>query len=221
MERFQDIFISCTAEDAEKLIDIVRAVLEQGNIASWALSEQEMERLKDVGFGSGGAFVCAERLDQNGHPYAVLALLHSPPGQVYVPNIVPEEKHELSKAEYNQVLTAFHEDVLKPALAQWAQPHGLDITKPVVHLDDLLPADLAKSLRAFSNSANKSALHPLDQARWRKFLIHSHKKGHEISSDLLKDILVEELSWPDEAAWRLASRYQDGIELLDEYDKSA
>lgn len=218
MERFQDIFISCAAEDAETLIDKVRVMLEQGNIDLWALNEQEIERLKRAGFGSGGGFVCADRLDQNRHPYALLALLHSPPGRVYVPNIVPQEKHELSKAEYNQVLTAFYEEVLKRALAEWARPHDFELTKPVVHMDDLLLPDLAQSLRVFSDNANMSGLHPFDQARWRAFVIASHKKRHKISSDVLKNILVEELSWPEEAAWNLAGRYQDGLELLEDYD---
>jgi hypothetical protein len=220
MDQFQDIFISCASEDAETLINTVRRVLEQGNIHFWVLNKDE-EKLKQGGFGSEGGFLCADRLDQHMRPYAMLVLIHSPLGRVYVPNIVPHEEQELSEAHYNQVLTAFYEEVLKRALTDWGRPYNLEITEPVVHIHDLLPTDLAKSLTVFSDNANKSMLHPLDQARWRAFVVASHKKRHKISSDVLKNILVEELSWPEEAAWDLASRYQDGLELLEEYDESA
>lgn len=220
MERFQDIFISCAKEDADALVDQVLIELKKSKSKSWGLNEKEMERLKQVGFGSGGSFVCAERLDQNQHPYAQLALLHSPPGRVYIPNIVPEEKHTLSKAEYNQILTAFYEEVLKQVLEEWLRPYNLEVTKSVVHIDDLLPPELAESLRRFSGNANKSMLHPYDEDRWRAFVIASHKKHHKIDSDVLKNILVEDLSWPEEEAWDLASRYQRGLELLEAYDGS-
>jgi hypothetical protein len=220
MEQFQDIFISCAAEDAETLIERVRGILQQGNINLWALNEDDVERLKG-GFGSDEAFVCADRLDQNERPYALVILVHSPQGKVSVSNIVPHQKHEFSEAEYNQVLTAFYEEVLQRALTDWGRPYDLEITKPVVHMEDLLPPDLARLLTVFSSNANKSMLHPLDQARWRTFVIASHKKRHKVLSDILKNILVEELSWPEEAAWKLASSYQNGLDLLEHYDESA
>jgi hypothetical protein len=220
MERFQDIFINCAKEDADALVGQVLIELKRSRSKSWGLNEKEMDRLKRVGFGSGGSFVCAERLDQNQRPYAQLALLHNPPGRVYVPNIVPEEKHTLSKAEYNQILMAFYEEVLRQVLEKWPRPYNLEVTKSIVQINDVLPPDLAESLRLFSDNANKSMLHPYDEGRWRAFIVASHKKRHKIDSDILKNILVEDLSWPEEEAWNLASRYQHGLELLEDYDGS-
>jgi|SRR5450755_1082312 len=138
--------------------------------------------------------------------------------QLRVSNIVPSDVSELSYAQYNAILKEFAEEFALPA----AQSLGLriEITKPDVTVDDLLPPDVVQALVDFSTQANKGsrASHPRDKVRWQKFLIGAHQAHSELGSDILGDWLVQQ-GWPSGAARDLAIEYETGRALLKQYER--
>lgn len=219
MERFQDINIFCESEsDAEALLRIARRLTELQS--KWMIDEDEMQRSLRTDYGQGRGFLCVDRLNNDRSPMAVLTLLHNPTQRVYIPNIVPRVVGKLSIAKYNEILQSFNSEILQPSLKDLNKPYRFEMTKAVIGIDDVFPAELAKRLRFFSEWANKTLLHPYDQERWRDFLIASHQSKHEVASDVLCNLLVEELNWPDDDARELAIEYDQGLELLRAYDQS-
>jgi hypothetical protein len=134
-----------------------------------------------------------------------------------VSNIVPSDVPEISYAHYNAILEEFAEEFARPA----AEVLGLrfEITKPDVTVDELLPPDVVQALVEFSTQANKGSLasHPRDKVRWQKFLIGAHQAHSELGSDILSDWLIQQ-GWPESAASELATEYDRGRALLDQYE---
>ena len=139
------------------------------------------------------------------------------PNQLRVSNIVPSDVSELPYAQYNAILKEFAGQFAQPA----AQSLGLrvEITRPDVTVEDLLPPDVVRALVDFSTQANKRsrATHPRDKARWQKFVIGAHQAHSELGSDILNDWLVQQ-GWPSDAASELAIEYDRGRALLDQYE---
>jgi hypothetical protein len=219
MEQYQDIFIYCAnGEDIPVLFAQVRGQIESS--PNWAIDEEGMGTATSENLYGGKEFLDADYLDANGEKVAMLVVLHDGAGKVYVPNIIPRQKNSLTEAEYNEILAAFDRDVLSPAVGRWGREHRREETKGQISVDDVFPEPLARLLRVFSKLANKSTLHPLDDERWREFLIATHRSGAQVHAETLRTLLVEELDWPEEQATKLAGEYYNGLELLEAYDES-
>ena len=97
----------------------------------------------------------------------------------------------------------------------------IEVTSNRQSLDDWLSVEAAAALRRFSVLANKStgSSHPSDRERWVAFLIKAHQDERSFNSDLLMRWLVEVEGWPEEVADKLASQYEFGLDLLDQYDQ--
>jgi hypothetical protein len=134
-------------------------------------------------------------------------------------NIVPLKVRELGYRGYNALLQDFAARVARPA----AEMAGfkIELTSNRQSLDDWLPVEAATALRQFSVLANKStgSSHPSDRKRWLAFLIKAHQDKRSFNSDLLMRWLVEVERWPEEVADKLASQYEFGLDLLDQYDQ--
>jgi hypothetical protein len=219
MEQYQDIFIYCTSEeDVPPLFEQVRNQIQSS--PSWAIDEAGMATATSENFYGEKEFLDADYLDAHGETIAMLILLHDGAGKVYVSNIIPRQKNSLTEAEYNEILAAFDRDILTPAVGRWGRDYRRKETKGQVSVDDVFPEPLARLLKVFSSLANKSILHPLDDKRWREFLIATHRSGTQVHTETLRTLLVEELGWPEEQATKLAGEYYNGLELLEAYDES-
>lgn len=219
MEQYQDIFIYCASEeDVPSLFEQVRGQIESA--PNWAIDEEGIARATSENFYGEKEFLDIDYLGSDGQTVSMLVLLHDGAGKIYVSNIIPSQKNSLTEAEYNEILAAFDRDILTPALSEWGRPHTREETKAQVSVDDLFPEPLSRLLKRFSTLANKSVLHPLDDKRWREFLIATHQSGTQVDADTLRMLLVEELGWPEEQAQKLAIEYYNGLELLEAYDES-
>lgn len=219
MEQFQDIFIYCAREeDVPSLFEHVRGQVEVS--PHWQVDEEGIAKATSENLYGGMEFLDVDYLDAEGRTVAMLVLVHEGGGTVYVSNIIPQKKNSLTEAEYNEILSAFDSDILSPAVDRWGREHRREQTKAHVSVDDVFSEPLARLLKRFSDLANKSVLHPLDDRRWREFLIATHRSGTQVHSDTLRTLLVEELDWPEEQAQKLASEYYNGLELLEAYDES-
>jgi hypothetical protein len=137
-----------------------------------------------------------------------------------VSNIVPATAGSLSYDEYNLIAQLFADDVLHPTLDGIAKVH-VDLGASDKHIDDLVSQDTAAALRTFSHAANKStgASHPNDAERWNRFLIHAHTGRERLDPEMLHRWLSEDEGWDDDKGSSLAIQYEQGRELLRQYDE--
>lgn len=87
-------------------------------------------------------------------------------------------------------------------------------------LSKWLSPNATKLLRMYSDNANKQVPHPLDQERWRRFLIEAHREKVAVPDfgTVLREWLVEQ-DWSDERAEGLAIQFECARDLLDDYDR--
>ena len=88
-----------------------------------------------------------------------------------------------------------------------------------VSLNNFMSEQTARLLASFSHIANKSMPHPLDEERWREFLIAAHKENARLDESTLNRWLVEDEGWLEDSASDLASQYYFARELLRDYDE--
>ena len=82
-----------------------------------------------------------------------------------------------------------------------------------------LSADTYKKLQAFVSNANKQGpLHPLDQDRWRDFLIAAHNEQANLAAEEL-EAWFNEQGFPEDVATELVIEYEQARNLLKQYDK--
>ena len=130
-------------------------------------------------------------------------------------NIVPNGR-ELSCDQYNSILTEFYLRFLHPAASQ----KGLttELSSDELGIEEGLGAKAARHLKAFSDTANKSAMQPGDRYRWFAFLISLHDRSVRATySDLLAFWLLKN-GWSEDKAGKLISEWEVARDLLPAYD---
>jgi len=210
MEVFGDLYVDL----AGKPIDLLIGAIEQVGVDGWA-RDREVEQAISR---RGGQQYCfrleVDHALKSGLSAADVGLTHHHErDQAYVPNVVPNEKRELTRAEYNAVLDAFANELVAPACKRLGLAFSL--SKTDVTLDDLVSPQTADALRRFSSAANKStgASHPLDRKRWNEFLIlHARQEGR-LSEDLLYRWLTDN-GWDEIHAHQLVGEFEDAQGLL-------
>ena len=220
MKRFQDLEIPCTEQTARDFLALVERVTPTK--PSWEINREAMGRSIDRVAFREGLFLYIDRLDKGKKPYAMVAFIFSPEKRgaraerIYVSNIVPLQGSELSFSHYNTVLRDFRDEIINPCLAE--MPLKCAMTTDEFGIADVFQPECAERLRQFSGMANKSGLHPLDEERWRSFIISAYVTGTRTDADTLRRLLIEELDWPEDRALDLAIRYEQEIPLLKDYD---
>jgi hypothetical protein len=138
--------------------------------------------------------------------------------KVYVANIVPTDRSNLSIGEYNEALVEFYERFAHPA----ADSIGVDtvLSADLVDLEVELPKHVFQALTAFSSLANKAtgSSHPLDRQRWFEFLTLLHGSNSDLSTGLLQDWLILD-GWSESVAFDLVIEFEFGIGLLKHVDR--
>ena len=150
-------------------------------------------------------------------PSALVAIAEKSEGLWYISNVVPKEQSQLSYDQYNGVLAEFYNHIVKPVADNLGVQ--VELTKANVTIEDLLSENTSKLLRRFINAANvgDGGSHPLDQKRWRQFLIAAHQENSDLHADRLGELFLEE-GWSEIAFQELVSDYDFSRELLNDYD---
>ena len=207
MRRYIDLYITLNGFDPNEFFNL----LEKNLISGWkrADTKEDFNRIID------GAACGFEHIENKSLPAAILWLYATRENidKIYIPNIVPLEKSQLSIGEYNRVLTTFSIDIVTPV----AERHGVvvEITSEYYELEDIISDKSAAALRRFSSCANKSTgiAHPSDRERWFAFIDSMHRKNAEINHSELKAFLIED-GWHEEGAAELADEYINAYDLL-------
>ena len=197
----------------ERLLARVEALLRDG----WKRDREAEERLGRRGALRPWAycFSCTAKADR---PAAGFWVHARGPNELYVSNVVPLEKQELSEEEYNRLLADFEREFLGPAAAEG----GVE-TEVVQHrltLEHDLSPEAVRLLRAFSTSANRQCLQPNDRRRWNAFLVRVHQDESLFDPALLDEWLQQE-GWPEDVRCQLVGEYEAARSLLLAYDEEA
>jgi hypothetical protein len=211
MKTVNELTIRGERAHLERLLARVEALLDDG----WKRDREAEERL-----GRRGAlglwaccFSCTTRADR---PAAGFWVHARSPGELYVSNVIPLEKQDLSEEESNRLLAEFEREFLGPAAAEV----GVE-TEVVPHRRTLggeLSAEAMRLLQAFSASANRRGLQATDRRRWNAFLIRAHQEDSLLDPSLLKEWLQQE-GWPDDMCDGLVDEYEAARSLLSDYDE--
>lgn len=139
----------------------------------------------------------------------------------YVANVTPVEKVELTTNEYNAIAFQFYQDFVQPAGQNLSGIH-VTLGKAEENLNDWMSEATAELLRTFTASANPStgSSHPMDQERWNAFVIAAHRESASFNSTQLRQWLYDVNGWNDRVVSKLTIEYEQGRELLAQYDRS-
>ena len=217
MKRFRELIIPCSEKEAQILFPKFTLTVINFNGKKWEIHKKEIGRL----FNEDKLFLYVNRLDENNTPDAMVAVVFSEydnmESKIWVSNIVPCKTSMLSYSQYNDILTEFHADVIKPSILK---PFRCILTNDSFTGEECMGSESWKLLVSFSALANRTSLHVSDNQRWRNFVTSIHRQETKLDSDTLQRTLIEELGWLEDKASVLAIRYEDELELLRQYDET-
>ncbi len=188
--------------------------LKKGSWAGWERDTVSEGRLKQMGLRNlAGLCVACSATGQR--PAAAIWLHARGPGELYVSNIVPKGKLDLSENEYNALLAEFASAVAQPAAS------GVGVQIQQVHhravLERELSVEAIRRLKAFSAAANMEVLHSQDSQRWYAFVVQSHLEGSRLNPLILEQWLAEQ-GWNARQRQELAAEYEIIRSALSAYD---
>ncbi len=136
--------------------------------------------------------------------------------ELYVSNIVPRGKPDLTDEEYNAILVDFQDAVLSPAMDCVQVQVEMVLHRAV--LDGYLSPEAIRRLDAFSVAADKNGLHPEDCRRWREFVIQCHREEANLDTGVL-DQWLEDREWGEDERRELVCEYETARSVLETYDE--
>lgn len=206
MKRFSDLYIRLNGCDPDKFTEAIDRHL--GN--DWGRAD-DLGNIKPLLSSPAYAF---KPLMDHSLPTAILFLMKKDSDRLWVSNIIPTSKNQLSIEEYNSILSNFKETIVDPVAKELGA--GVELTPATYKLEDFISSqETADNLRKFSFLANKSTgtSHPNDQKRWFDFIESARNNGEDISENDLIEFLQED-GWSEETASELAAKYLYSQELL-------
>lgn len=205
MKVFRDLEIDLNATQRDKFLSELEEQLSNG----WT-----RERSKESSEMPLFYFVCNKN-DQR--EAALLALVQRNHRKLYISNIVPREKGQLTFDEYNFILNEFHHSFIKPL--QDKLNIQVTMSSDQQTLEDWISPESAEKLRRFSALANKStgSSHPNDKERWFDFIVSIVRKDEKLDTLTLRRWLTEEGGWAPDIADELVIQYERGVALIKYY----
>ncbi len=210
MTVFRDLYISANAETMAAAVAAIEKVLP----ADWARDRNAEVRSQAFALSTKRLAYCFACKNVDGRPAAMLILTQKDSGTFFVSNIIPIERHQLERSEYNSILENFYDRVFKPYAEKAKLEHTM--TRADAGLERWLNQPTATLLQTFSASANKGTgvSHPIDRERWNAFVLSAYQTGSSLDPATLARWLVESEDWSPEIAEQLALEYESGLDLL-------
>lgn len=149
-------------------------------------------------------------------PQAVM-LVYASNGSIKILNIVPynHSTDRLSKEEYNTILDAFDELVIRPL---FNTKYQITKTDEEIQMQSLIPVSY-QSLYRFVNCPGWPSpfSHPNDRERWCEFICSLNANNEYLSTGDLEQWLREDVKAPGELIEQITYKYEDATELLEYY----
>ena len=204
------VFKDLTIFDAAKKIADIGKMLEEQLPSEWV---RDHAREDDAQKLDTNKWLVFNRSVQDKIPAASL-FFSAIDSDLKVTNIVPQTARELSKQQYNSILTEFYEAATHPVCKVMSL--RCELTHDELPLTNWLTEKAAEKLVRFSKCANKStgSAHPLDRDRWFDFLVQVVSDGSDFDTGTLEQWLITIEHWPEESAYNIILQYEFGIDLL-------
>lgn len=215
IKRFKELYIGCDEAAARTFFATLMQYVREDRDKRWEVDDEGMEFLRRGPAFEDGLFCTVILLDDAGQQYAAVTLKYDEDEKrIWVCNIVPCKVQELTIDQYNAALDRFRADLVE---------HCRGSLEYKVTSDSFVGADVMsvgtwEQLKAFSDMANRSSLHPLDNQQWHRFVISAFENDPKLDGATLGQVLQMQLGWNGEATFGLVVRYEDEIALLREYN---
>ena len=211
MKQFQDLYLRFPDGRADEFFESLDASLPEG----WRREREAEERASQISIGDRKCFyyACGKTAEREA---AMVSIYRRDDQNYHVTNIVPLEERRLEEGQYNVILQDFRQRVL--SMVHTDVPVSFLLGPDDLKLDDLMPPEVFRALKAFSSAANRStgSGHRLDQERWFTFIIGLHRSGkaEDLDAETLERWLIETERWPAQWAGKLGIEYEQAISLL-------
>lgn len=210
----KEALIKCSESEARNVFASMCTSIEKG--AGWVVDRDWMAEtsLRDYDFHDGLFVICTKVLNDI-HHYGVIIQYSSTKRGILIPNIIPIIKRELSVLEYNICFDQFWEAI------------GRYITKGYkcilgggeVTIEELLSPSLLQLFKEFDLLANRKSLHPVDEQRWRNFVIRMASSRRRLDRRQICQLFLE-FGWKPEKATEMATRYVNELSIIRQYRHS-
>lgn len=177
------------------------------------------DRLRQMHAAREGTFCFSKHFEDIQNSEITVWLQTRGTSELYVSNVVPSGRgKELGYSDYNRALTDFKDNFIYK-LIEGLEIHAIQVPDSLgLSLENSLSPEAMRHLTAFSKTANKVHLHPLDVKRWNSFVVQTHTDKSVIDSGLL-DAWLEDEGWPDAMRAGLVTEYESARSLLTTYDE--
>jgi hypothetical protein len=141
--------------------------------------ERATEQPKDRDF----FFVCCDQCSSR--EAAMLAIYRRDAETLYVSDILPKERSELSHDQYNAILEDFHDNVLSKLKVSF--PLVFLLMSAEMDVESMMSPQAFEALKHFSALANRAtgSAHPMDRDRWYRFLVLLEAAAHRLDGHSL------------------------------------
>jgi hypothetical protein len=209
MQVFREMYVRGKSADIAELMNAVEKSLPD----SWRRDRTSEDDIQTYMHGAKSLYCFVHDRDDD-LPSATIYLAEKSDGVLVASNIHPHKKRQLTHDEYNSILEAFYNQVVKRCAEKMEVP--VELTSNQADPSDWLLDETAAKLRAFSASGNKGAgfLLTEDHERWFDFIVTAHAEKSQLDASALRRWLIEIEGWAPEIADQLAGEYAFGGELL-------
>lgn len=207
----KEALIKCSEVEARNAIASLCASIEKG--AGWVVDKDWMaETSRHEHDFRDGLFVICTKVSDDIHHYGVIVQYSSQRRGIYIPNIIPVIKRELSVLEYNICFDEFWESIGR----HFSKGYRCLLSGGEVMVENLLSPSLLRLFKEFDFLANRKSLHPLDEQRWRNFVIRMASSRRRLDERQVRQLFLE-FGWKPEKAAEMASRYVNELSIVRQY----
>jgi hypothetical protein len=208
MKMFRDLSVFCERDSLDSLMSQIETSLTH----RWS-----RDRIWEAQYAPpyGEPIFCFAR-PSNGECPAVALMICATQHGAKVANIVPDDG-ELSRDHYNSILTEFYLRFFQTAAAK--NNFTTELSSDVLDIEIGLGAKAARLLKAFSDTANKSAVHPAARGLWFAFLISLHDRPDRDRFPALFANWLFKGGWSRDDVSKLVCEWEFARDLLSAYDE--
>lgn len=218
MKVYQNLQIHLESLENQHFVDDLKDLIEK---SSWKIRQDFIDNYKKNSFSSSKIVLCVETDKYKfKEKYIKGALwMWDYNGYLEVFNIIPLIDNSLDYDEYNFLLNKFYKNFIVELGAKYRA--NIILTKPEKQIIETIGDDALKSLKAFSNGANKSTgnSNPYDFERWCEFIFIVFRNEIEVGVDELIE-WFEENGWSNEMAHKLGLDFEYSLDLLEKYERN-
>ena len=209
MMAFREILINVKGCGNDEIVALLKSFCKSYHFYEFLDNESE-DYSKNI---DGRGYMIYSLRTQDTEP-AAIAIAEKTKSSLYVSNIVPKEKSELSMSEYNVIAMKFYNN-FRPFLQSLRSSVTLSISNETIGLDKIIPGKKTRKYFERYLAAYPLSFHPLDVERLDFFICALKKYHSKVNLQYLGQYLFEDLSWDEKDAKWCINRIETGLDILE------